>query len=148
MIIKELDLKNIIELIFVFQTRTHLDVCPHLSSDPPESFDSHVYFLDKHHGKDRIIYLIQNDGMYIGYCQLRIMGDDQGEVGWVIHPDYQGKGFGKKSIALLVEKSKELGFQRPHLYVKRSNEKALSMYEIFGFVEQWEINGTVRMILK
>jgi len=148
MILKICDLKNILDLIFLFQARSHSEVSKYLNGPPPESFDSHVYFLEKTHQKDRIIYLIEVDGLNVGYCQLRTSGYDQGEVGWVIHPDYQGRGFGNKSIELLVTKAKDLGFEFPHLYVKRENSKALSMYERFGFVEKWDIDGNVKMILQ
>lgn len=136
---------NMYHVRFLFETRSHREVDPHLTGDAPASMLAHQQFLMRCLGKDRQIFIIQDRTELVGYCQLRLAGDDAGELGWVVHPDHQGKGYGKASVALLVEEAKRRGFGKVHLYVKVTNVKAFKIYEDFGFELESEADGVVRM---
>jgi putative acetyltransferase len=47
--------------------------------------------------------------------------------------DLRGKGYGKKTLARMIEKSKELGFERIYLETASVLKEAIGLYERFGF---------------
>ena len=67
-------------------------------------------------------------------------------VGWLIvdelhvatiatHPDFRGRGIGKKMLVHALRAAKDEGVIRAFLEVRESNAVALSMYRGLGFVE-------------
>jgi ribosomal protein S18 acetylase RimI-like enzyme len=52
---------------------------------------------------------------------------------FLIFEQYRRKGFGKKSLELLEEKAKELGFDKISLHVFGHNQAAISLYQKMGF---------------
>lgn len=137
--------QNMYHVRFLFETRSHKAVAPFLSGQPPVCMDQHRQFLMKHLSKDREIFIIQDRTVLVGYCQLRLTGEEAGELGWVIHPDYQGNGYGRTAVGLLVEEAKRRGFARLHLYVKASNPRAFKIYSDFGFEVESQEGDVVRM---
>ena len=76
-------------------------------------------------------YLMEIDDEFIGYIGLRVL--DQVEVmNFYILPKYQGKGYGNELLEyvcnLVDKRNKEM-----ILEVRKSNEKAIKLYEKFGF---------------
>lgn len=57
------------------------------------------------------------------------------ELTIVVHPDYQGKGFGKEifSTFLNIIKKDKPDIMRVELFARESNKKAISFYESLGF---------------
>jgi L-phenylalanine/L-methionine N-acetyltransferase len=57
------------------------------------------------------------------------------DLGIMVHDDYQGRGIGKRLMAALVDTSDRwLGLLRIELEVYADNERAIKLYERFGFV--------------
>lgn len=67
-------------------------------------------------------------------------------VGWLIvdelhiatiatHPDYRGRGIGKRMLIHAISAAKDEGVVRSFLEVRESNAVALNMYRGLGFVE-------------
>lgn len=62
------------------------------------------------------------------------------EMGWIatvcVHPDYRRNGIGR---TLLLKAEHEMGQPRVRLTVRKSNEGAIRMYEISGYVrvDRW-----------
>jgi len=50
-----------------------------------------------------------------------------------IHPDFQGQGLGKLLLSNLLELAQKRGLERATLEVGENNEKALNLYQKFGF---------------
>lgn len=50
-----------------------------------------------------------------------------------IHPDYQGHGLGKLVLYFLLQQAQRQKLERATLEVKESNQKALALYQQFGF---------------
>lgn len=50
-----------------------------------------------------------------------------------IHPDYRGKGHGKKLIETMLNYARSLNIERVTLEVRKSNEIALKAYTSLGF---------------
>ena len=76
-------------------------------------------------------YLMEIDDEFVGYIGRRVL--DQVEVmNFYILPKYQGKGYGNELLEyvcnLVDKRNKEM-----ILEVRKSNEKAIKLYEKFGF---------------
>lgn len=52
-----------------------------------------------------------------------------------IHPDFQGQGLGKLLLSKLLEEAENRSLERATLEVGENNNKALNLYEQFGFKE-------------
>jgi putative acetyltransferase len=66
-----------------------------------------------------------------------------GDVTFVVHPDYQGKGIGRTIFTIFLE---EIGTRRPdigkvELYTGESNRRAITLYQSMGFM----IEGRMEM---
>lgn len=61
-------------------------------------------------------------------------------VGWIkslaVHPDFQGKGFGKILLKIAIDQLSKKGAQEVKLHVISSNQKAVHLYENSGFVRE------------
>jgi ribosomal-protein-alanine N-acetyltransferase len=72
------------------------------------------------------------DGHIIGYVAGEI--NKKEGCGWIItigvHPNYTGNGIG---ASLLAEAERALGAQRVRLTVRRSNARAIALYERTGY---------------
>jgi len=129
-------------LDFLFKTRTNPEIDKHLSGKPPSNYSEHVKYLQQKWENFRL--LIDENGNYIGYSQIAPKENNSCELGFVISPDYQGKGFGKKLVELTLEEVKEQ-YNIVFLLVKKDNSKAIRMYEKFGFVTKKEIKKELYM---
>lgn len=59
------------------------------------------------------------------------------DFGISVHPEYQGQGVGKALLGALVEAAdKWLNIRRIELEVYPDNERAIKLYQAFGFVEE------------
>src|SRR5687768_9984459 len=130
--LKLLDLNNEKELRFMFETRRHPEVASKLLGQAPATYEQHLEWLKKNHLITRNIYLIVTDEM-VGYCQMLFMPSEEAELGWVVHPDHQSKGFGRFSVQALIDEAHKDGRKKLCLYVKKENEKAIGLYESCGF---------------
>lgn len=52
-----------------------------------------------------------------------------------VHPDFQGQGLGKTLLEKLLQEAQIRNLERATLEVGESNQKALSLYDKFGFKE-------------
>jgi GNAT superfamily N-acetyltransferase len=60
-----------------------------------------------------------------------------GRVHWVaILPEFQGKGLAKPLLAVVMQRLKELGYQRAHLDTSAARLPAIGLYLKFGFLPE------------
>lgn len=98
------------------------------------------------------IYVAEGSGALIGFT---ILSRDDAEDGWssaefriALHPDFLGRGMGRKIAGMTIEKGfEESGLQRIYLIVRKSNSRARKLYLHCGFREtgegRKEVNGVV-----
>jgi ribosomal protein S18 acetylase RimI-like enzyme len=131
------DLDDEADVVFLYETRRHRDVCRYLFGSPPPNFNFHWHWLKENIPAKRLIFILWADGWRVGYCQAYdFVGKDTVEVGFVVHPDYQGRGFGKKMVELLIAQLKsKMPKKKIVLFVRRGNERAEKLYEKTGFVK-------------
>ena len=142
-LLRPIDLEDGADVRFMYETRFHPDVCKYLMNATPKGregtplFEDHERWLRANVPTKRIMFILMAEGERIGYCHAYDFIDkDTVEVGFVVHPDYQGKGHGKEAVVLLL---KHLALMMPEkrviLYVRKDNVKAVGLYRKLGFIE-------------
>ncbi|QRG69506.1 GNAT family N-acetyltransferase [Brevibacillus choshinensis] len=83
---------------------------------------------------NRITYLIAAGGQDVGKISV-LFSEGKGFIfGFCVHPDQQGKGYGRQALAHTIELIREKGFEQMSLEVACENSNALGLYESCGFV--------------
>ena len=134
--LEELDQENPEHVYFVYQTRRHPDVAKWLFGRPPGSLYSHKDWLARNVPSRRLMYAARGKdiGRLVGYCHAKPDGDWV-ELGFAVHPDFQGHGYGGDMVeALLAKVTREFPGKKVFLEVRADNERALRLYEKHGFV--------------
>jgi len=131
--LKQLDLGNQDEVQFLYDTRAHPDIVRFLFGKPPSSLEEHKAWLAANiPSGSRLIYLARLEGKLVGYCQATC--EIPIEVGFVVHPDWQGKGIGGKMVDwLIMEMRRIFPCRGIMLKVKADNVRACKLYEKHGF---------------
>jgi ribosomal protein S18 acetylase RimI-like enzyme len=82
---------------------------------------------------DPNILVVERDGQLVGSVRLIPEGDSTGVYGFVIHPDYQGRGIGRDVLHRLCLKARADGAKYVDLEVATDNDRALNLYTSLGF---------------
>lgn len=82
------------------------------------------------------LYLVaEQDTKIVGYCGLWGV-IDEGQINNVaVSKEHQGRGIGKRLVAMLIKKGRESGLKAFTLEVRVSNEAAIHVYKALGFEE-------------
>ena len=91
---------------------------------------------------------VQSDLFLMGYLEDKliasIIAGYDGHRGWInyfgVHPDFQGRGYGKQLMNNVEKRLRELGCPKINLQIREVNDKVLSYYQKLGFVEEKRIN--------
>lgn len=125
------------EVMFLYKTRKDPKVDMMLTGDPPKNLLSHVEYLYKKCRKIIFILYLKESSLKIpiGYCSADINDQNACELGWVIAPNFQGKGFGKLAVKYLSEIARTWLGEQAHIYLKvlKINKKAIGLYEKMGY---------------
>ena len=130
--LKKLDLTNEDEISFMHETRFHPEVVKTLMTTEEVPYEKHVEYLKSRDNK-HLFFICYSDKICVGYCQCFLASDKTWELGWVINPTYQGKGYGKASVGLLLKEVVGLGGDTAELVVLKNNIRAISIYLSYGF---------------
>jgi ribosomal protein S18 acetylase RimI-like enzyme len=77
--------------------------------------------------------VVELSGAAIGTLRLTREGDAAGIYGFVIDPDWQGRGLGRDALRRACEQLRAEGAHRIGLEVAVENDRALSLYTSVGF---------------
>ena len=91
---------------------------------------------------------VQADLFLVGYFEDKliasIMAGYDGHRGWInyfaVHPDFQGRGYGKQLMDNVEYRLRELGCPKINLQIREENDKVFSYYQKLGFFEEKRIN--------
>ena len=61
---------------------------------------------------EHLAYGIYTDDWLIGFINDCDMENDTIEIGYVIHPDYQGKGYATEAVHAMIEELLKMGFRK------------------------------------
>jgi ribosomal protein S18 acetylase RimI-like enzyme len=79
------------------------------------------------------LLVVEHDGEVVG----SVMVGYEGHRGWVnylaVHPDHQGRGFGRRLMERAEEILGQLGCAKVNLQVRSSNEAAIGFYRRIGY---------------
>lgn len=99
--------------------------------------------MDKSNTKAYFGIEVREQGLLAGVCFLQSINwvDRTAWLGISLITEYQGKGFGKRALKLLLDYGfNKLNLYKISLYVLSVNESAIVMYEKSGF----ELEGTLK----
>lgn len=117
------------------QINKYLFTNVYISKEEQERWYKQRYLKDKNY----LIFIACDNQTPIGYGQI-VHIDNLNyscELGFCIKPEFQGKGYGKALVDKLVKHAfKILKMHRIYLEVFADNEKALKLYEKYGFKKE------------
>ncbi len=80
-------------------------------------------------------WLAALDEQVIGYGVMSVVIEECHILNLCVHPDWQGRGLGRKLIERLLKIASQHGAESAFLEVRESNLAALALYGHLGFVE-------------
>ena len=91
---------------------------------------------------------VQSELFLMGYLEDKliasIMAGYDGHRGYInyyaVHPDFQGRGYGKQLMDNVENGLRELGCPKINLQIRKGNDKVFSYYQKLGFVKEKRIN--------
>ena len=115
------------------------DECKDMTIEQEEAFIS-----SRRDNNRACLILAELDGEYIGNASFDVAGGSRrnahrANIGIALYMDYTGMGIGKTLFALILEIIEECGFESAELTVVEGNNRAIHMYESFGFKETGRI---------
>jgi RimJ/RimL family protein N-acetyltransferase len=94
-----------------------------------------------------VFYAVQ-DNSVVGWCDVFPEENPRlkhrGSLGMGLHPEFRGRGLGKKLLAATLDKAKEFGLEKVELHVYTTNLPAIALYKKLGFSEE----GTIKKYRK
>ena len=97
----------------------------------PWSKDDFIYEIEKN--AFSTILILQEDDQIAGYLGMWNLGDQSQITTLGVKKQYQGRGFAKALMNKCIEITKYLGYDNISLEVRVSNQKAIKLYQQFGF---------------
>lgn len=92
-----------------------------------KSFEQELAEDSKHY------FVALYDDLVIGYVGAQVLGDDLNLVKIAVLPQYRSLGVGFKLMQMMADFRKEHNLQKYFLEVRESNQKAIKLYQKFGF---------------
>jgi L-phenylalanine/L-methionine N-acetyltransferase len=123
------------DLSYIYELYMHPDINPYLLYEPMTLATFRPIF-DTLIGQQQK-YIFEESGQSIGMCKLVPFLHRTSHIvylgGVAIHPDFAGRGFGKKMMVEILEFAQKRGFRRVELSTATTNTKAQQLYEKIGF---------------
>jgi ribosomal protein S18 acetylase RimI-like enzyme len=151
--LKRINPYNKSHLRFLYETRFDSDVVKTLLSTEKPSFEKHVEYIRAKDASGHLFFLCHVEDTLVGYCQCFHIGANIWELGWVIHPMYQGRGYGTRSVEILLSEAALMCVSKVELVVLKSNQKAVSLYTNQGFKvfedcgDRWKMRLEIKPIV-
>ncbi|MGE5508844.1 MAG: GNAT family N-acetyltransferase [Chitinophagales bacterium] len=105
---------------------------------PTEGLEETRKMVEKYASPNTHVLVAEVEGKMVGIAKLEVMHRRQAHVGNFginVHDDYQGRGIGKALIEAILDLADNyLNLRRVQLDVWATNERAIRLYERYGFV--------------
>ena len=127
------------DLPFIHELYMHPETNPYLLYEPMEIDNFKSIFAELIDKGVKYVF-INEEGKSAGMFKLvplTFRTDHIAYLGGVaIHPDFMGKGYGKEMMQEILLMAKRVGFKRVELSTATINQKAISLYEKYGFEKE------------
>lgn len=100
--------------------------------DGTERYDKKS-FADELQEESKHYFVATYDNLVIGYVGLQVLGDDLNLVKIAVLPQYRSLGVGFNLMQMASSFRKQQNLQKYFLEVRESNQKAIKLYQKFGF---------------
>ena len=80
-------------------------------------------------------FVLKNNGVVLGFLELSTLPPEMELFDIAIDEEFQGKGYAKLLMNFMIDFAKENKCETIFLEVNRINQKAISLYDKFGFKE-------------
>ena len=103
-------------------------------------YEAHLAFVQRYFAPantDRWL-IVEAEGEPVGAIALYDVSPDGAEAEWgrfVIAPEHRGKGWGRRSLELLIDHARAIGVRRLRCEVLAGNAVAEELYRRLGFTE-------------
>ena len=86
-------------------------------------------------------WVITHENQIVGFIFVTLQAGECHILNICVHPDFQHQGFGKTLLAYGLTEVKKRGAGIAFLEVRRSNKKAIALYDQFHFIKIGERRG-------
>jgi ribosomal protein S18 acetylase RimI-like enzyme len=118
--------------ISTFRTDELDDLMVFLDSNLEENYEKKVFLNIRQRWPEGFL-IIKNKGNIVGVCCGAILPNEKLRILILVLKDnYQGKGFGKQLMSLMIKESSIFGVKKVTLEV-RKDSKAITFYRKLGF---------------
>jgi len=137
----------------LFCWRMDPDTLASFRSAEPVPYATHLAFLDRYfagESADRW-FIVEIGGEPAGTLALYDFSADGTEAEWgrfVIAPAHRGRGWGRRSLALLMSYARAIGVRELRCEVLAGNAAAEGLYRRLGFVETGSYESAGRRFLR
>jgi len=97
----------------------------------------------------KFIFIAKIDNQIVGMCNISPISNKtrfihRGDIGISVLKQYWGLGIASEMMNVLIEKSKEVGYEQMELQVVDKNDPAIHLYSKFGFYETGYIKNGMK----
>jgi ribosomal-protein-alanine N-acetyltransferase len=126
----------------IYKLRLHPEVNKYLEGFAHASIEETQVFIDRIHkaleNNESIFWVIElkNERTFVGTICLWNFSSDglKAETGYVLHPDYQGRGYMNESLASVIAYGfEEAGLKIIEAYTHKDNERSIKLLLKNGF---------------
>lgn len=105
-----------------------------------ENLAEKLILFSRQQDTEHLEYGIYSDGKLIGFVNDCGIGDEEIEIGYVIHPDHQGHGYATEAVRAIICELREMGFQKVTAGFFTGNTASLRVMEKCG-MQQTDVTG-------
>ncbi len=126
------DMNRLVELLMNPEITKTFMVPEFESREQAESLANKLISFSKKEDTSHLEYGIYLDGKLIGFVNDCGIETDEIEIGYVIHPDYQGNGYATEAARTIIGELREMGFKKVTAGYFTENKVSLRVMEKCG----------------
>ena len=137
----------------LYRWRMHADTRPSFRNAEPVPYATHEAYLARYFAADNTDrwFVIEADGEAVGTIALYDFAAFGTAAEWgrfVVAPEHRGRGWGRRSLALLMDHARALGVRDLYCEVLAGNALAEGLYRRLGFVDCGSLEHDGRVFLQ
>ena len=151
--IRKIELKDASDYLYLtLQTAKETDYLSRIANETNETLEemeAKIQVVLQDDGYD--ILVIEIDGKVVGASQIvrvspRIKSRHHCELGIKILAQYCNQGLGKQLLEATIDLDKQKDYEMITLSVMKDNQRAIHVYEAFGFIQYGELKNAYKLV--